>query len=231
MQMRRGLKRVLLSLCAVVLLGVLCLGTINAIVILKSKPYILKESEAADLEDVDCILVLGCAVWNNQTLSPMLEDRVKTGLSLFENGVSDRLLMSGDHGKENYDEVNHMKAYCVDKGIDPDVIFLDHAGFSTYESMYRAKEIFGVKKMIVITQGYHLYRAVYIARTLGVDAYGVAADLQDYALVTDIKNTLRESLARVKDFGTCLVKPQPTYLGEAIPIDGSAKLSDDKEYV
>ncbi|MDO4153512.1 MAG: ElyC/SanA/YdcF family protein [Clostridia bacterium] len=231
MQMRRGLKRVLLSLCAVILLVALCLGTINAIVILKSKPYILKESEAADLEDVDCILVLGCAVWNGQTLSPMLEDRVKTGLSLFENGVSDRLLMSGDHGKENYDEVNHMKAYCVDKGIDPDVIFLDHAGFSTYESMYRAKEIFGVKKMIVVTQGYHLYRAVYIARVLGVDAYGVAADLQDYALVTDIKNNLRESLARVKDFGTCLVKPEPTYLGEAIPIDGSAKLSDDKEYV
>ncbi|MGN0554729.1 MAG: vancomycin high temperature exclusion protein, partial [Candidatus Fimenecus sp.] len=137
----------------------------------------------------------------------------------------------GDHGKENYDEVNHMKQYCVDKGIDPDIIFLDHAGFSTYESMYRAKEIFGVKKMIVVTQGYHLYRAVYIARALGVEAYGVAADLQDYALVTDIKNNLRESLARVKDFGTCLVKPEPTYLGDTIPIDGSAKLSDDKEYV
>lgn len=97
--------------------------------------------------------------------------------------------------------------------------------------MYRAKEIFGVKKMIVVTQGYHLYRAVYIARALGVEAYGVAADLQDYALVTDIKNNLRETLARVKDFGTCLVKPLPTYLGEAIPIDGSAKLSDDKEYI
>ena len=231
MQMRRRLKQFFLVCCAVILLVALCLGTINAIVILKSKPYILKGSKAADLEDVDCVLVLGCAVWNSQTLSPMLEDRVKTGLSLFESGVSDRLLMSGDHGKENYDEVNHMKQYCVDKGIDPDIIFLDHAGFSTYESMYRAKEIFGVKKMIVVTQGYHLYRAVYIARALGVEAYGVAADLQDYALVTDIKNNLRETLARVKDFGTCLVKPLPTYLGEAIPIDGSAKLSDDKEYI
>ena len=124
-----------------------------------------------------------------------------------------------------------MKKYCVDKGVEPDVIFLDHAGFSTYESMYRANAIFGVNKMVIVTQGYHLYRAVYIARALGIDAYGVAADLQDYAPDTDIKNNLRESLARVKDFGTCLLKPEPTYLGEAIPIDGSAKLSDDKEYI
>lgn len=231
MKTRRRLRQILLVLCAVILLGVLCLGTINAIVIGKSKPYIVKQSEATDLEDVDCILVLGCAVWNNTTLSPMLEDRVKTGLSLFENGVSDRLLMSGDHGKKNYDEVNHMKQYCVDKGVDPDVIFLDHAGFSTYESMYRADAVFGVKKMVIVTQGYHLYRAVYIARAFGIDAYGVAADLQDYALLTDIRNGLRESLARVKDFGTCLLKPEPTYLGETIPIDGSAKLTDDKEYV
>ncbi|MGN0520870.1 MAG: vancomycin high temperature exclusion protein [Candidatus Fimenecus sp.] len=231
MQTRRRLKQFFLVCCAVILLGTLCLGTINAIVILKSKPFILEQSEATDLNNVDCILVLGCAVWNNQTLSPMLEDRVKTGLSLLESDTCDRLLMSGDHGTENYDEVNHMKQYCVDKGVDPDIIFLDHAGFSTYESMYRAKAIFGVKKMIVVTQGYHLYRAVYIARALGIEAYGVAADLQEYALGTDIKNNLREALARVKDFGTCFVKPQPTYLGEAIPIDGSAKLSDDKEYV
>lgn len=230
MKIRRRLKYIL-AICAVILLGALCLGTINAIVIVKSKPYILEQSETADLEDVDCILVLGCAVWNNATVSPMLEDRVKTGLSLFESGVSDRLLMSGDHGKENYDEVNLMKKYCVDKGVEPDVIFLDHAGFSTYESMYRANAIFGVNKMVIVTQGYHLYRAVYIARALGIDAYGVAADLQDYAPDTDIKNNLRESLARVKDFGTCLLKPEPTYLGEAIPIDGSAKLSDDKEYI
>ena len=97
--------------------------------------------------------------------------------------------------------------------------------------MYRAKAIFGVEKMIIVTQGYHLYRAVYIARALGIDAYGVAADLQDYALYTDIKNNLRESLARVKDFGTCRMKPDPTHLGEAIPIDGSAQLTDDKEYL
>lgn len=228
---RRRLKRVLLLLCAAVLLGVICLGTINAIVLGKSKPYILEQSKTAELQDIDCILVLGCAVWNNQTLSPMLEDRVKTGLALFESGVSDRLLLSGDHGRENYDEVNHMKQYCVDKGVDPDVVFLDHAGFSTYESMYRAKSIFGVKKIVIVTQGYHLYRAVYIARALGIDAYGVAADLQDYSLITDIKNSVRESLARVKDFATCILQPEPTYLGETIPIDGSAKLTDDKEYV
>ncbi len=231
MKTRRTLKKVLLIFCAVALAGILCFGAVNAVVLCKANPYILEQSETDSLENVDCILVLGCAVWNNEILSPMLEDRVKTGLALYESGASDRLLMSGDHGKEDYDEVNHMKQYCVDKGINPDIIFLDHAGFSTYESMYRAKAIFGVEKMIIVTQGFHLYRAVYIARTLGIDAYGVAADLQDYALYTDTRNNLRESLARVKDFGTCLLKPEPTYLGDAIPIDGSAQLTDDKEYL
>lgn len=227
----KKLKMILIVFCVLVLCGALLFGTINGIVIGKAKPYILSESDCTALEDVDCILVLGCAVWNNETLSPMLRDRVTTGLSLFRSGVSEKLLMSGDHGRENYDEVNHMKQFFVDAGVDPDVVFLDHAGFSTYESMYRARDIFGAKKIVIVTQGYHLYRAVYIARALGLDAYGVASDLQDYALYTNVKNTIRESLARIKDFGVCLVKPEPTYLGEPIPISGSASLSDDKEYV
>ena len=228
MKTRHRPKKVFLMLCAVILAGVLCVGAVNAIVICKAKPYILEQSKAALLEDVDCILILGCAVWNNETLSPMLEDRVKTGLALFEADASDRLLMSGDHGTTNYDEVNHMKQYCVDKGINPDVIFLDHAGFSTYESMYRARDVFEVKSTIVVTQKYHLYRAVYNARRLGIDAYGVAADKRVYG--KPVYNFVRESLARCKDFFMCIFKPEPTYLGEVIPISGSASLSDDTEY-
>lgn len=227
---RKRLKKLLFALVSLCLLGFLLYGGINAAVILTAKPHILTEQEASAL-DADCILVLGCAVYGDNTLSPMLEDRVLTGLALYEDGAADRLLMSGDHGQKNYDEVNSMKQYCVDKGVEPDVIFLDHAGFSTYESMYRARDIFGIKKVVIVTQGYHLYRAVYIARTLGIEAYGVAADRQDYALATDVRNQLRESLARVKDFFTCIFEPEPTYLGEAIPIGGSAELSDDKEYI
>lgn len=231
MKIRRRWKMTAIVVLILFLIGIFVFGLINAIVVGTASPRILSVEECSGLDDVDCILVLGCAVYNNEVLSPMLRDRVETGLTLYNAGTSDRLLMSGDHGRENYDEVNHMKQYYVDAGVDPNVIFLDHAGFSTYESMYRAKEIFGVQKMVIVTQKYHLYRAVYIARALGIDAYGVAADLQDYALLTDARNSVRESLARVKDCMICIVKPEPTYLGESIPISGSAVLSDDKEYI
>ena len=227
---KNRLKKIFLAFVCLFLLGAAVFCGINAAVVLTARPHILTEEEACKL-DADCILVLGCAVYGNDILSPMLEDRVLTGLALYEDGASDRLLMSGDHGKKDYDEVNSMKQYCVDKGIEPNVIFLDHAGFSTYDSMYRARDIFGIHKVIIVTQGYHLYRAVYIARALGLEAYCVAADRQDYALTTDVRNQVRESLARVKDLFTCIFLPEPTYLGEAIPISGSAELSDDKEYV
>ena len=139
-----------------------------------------------------------------------------------------KILASGDHGRDSYDEVNHMKQYAVGRGVDPDDVFLDHAGFSTYESMYRARDVFEVKSAIVVTQKYHLYRAVYNARRLGIDAYGVAADKRVYG--KPVYNFVRESLARCKDFFMCIFKPEPTYLGEVIPISGSASLSDDTEY-
>lgn len=227
----KAVKTISIVLLVCFVLGAVLFAGGNALVILSAKPYLLSEEDCAAHTNMDCILVLGCAVWNNNTLSPMLEDRVETGISLYNAGVSNRLLMSGDHGQKNYDEVNNMKQYCVDAGIAADVVFLDHAGFSTYESMYRMRDIFGVKKAVIVTQRYHLYRAVYIARSLGIEAYGVAADRQEFSSATQAKNALRESLARLKDIVTCIVQPPPSYLSEAIPISGSAKLSDDKEYI
>ncbi|HIS05382.1 MAG TPA: YdcF family protein [Candidatus Fimenecus stercoravium] len=226
---KKRLKKIFLAFICLFLLGAAVFCGINAAVVLTARPHILTEEEACKL-DADCILVLGSSVYGN-TLAPTVENRVLTGLALYEGGASDRLLMSGDHGKKDYDEVNSMKQYCVDKGVEPNVIFLDHAGFSTYDSMYRARDIFGVRKVIIVTQGYHLYRAVYIARALGLEAYGVAADGPDHSFLSDLRNQVRESLARVKDFVICIIEPEPTYLGEAIPISGSAELSDDKEYV
>lgn len=223
-----SLKKLLL------IFGLLCLAVavlfvaINAHVIRISAPRLISADAATNLEKVDCILVLGSSVQPNGTLNRVVRERVDTALTLYEGGVSQRLLMSGDHGKVNYDEVNAMKQYCVDKGVDPDVIFLDHAGFNTYDSIYRAKAIFGVQKMIIVSQEYHLYRAVYIANELGIDAYGVPAEQEaDTALITN----LREPVARVKDYFSCAFHIEPTVLGEPIPISGSAKLSDDKEYV
>jgi len=214
---------VLLSLAAA---GALTALGINGFVKSSAAKYILQPQEAADLSDVDCILVLGCLVKDGGRPSDMLEDRLRRGVELFEMGAAPKLLMSGDHGRTEYDEVDAMKAFAVDAGIADSDVFMDHAGFSTYESMYRAKEVFQAKKILIVTQEYHLYRAVYIARTLGLEAYGVDADYRNYLGQT--ARDVREVLARVKDFGSCIFKPQPTYLGEAIPIFGDGNLTNDE---
>ena len=177
------------------------------------------------ITDADCILVLGAGVWNGGRPSPMLEDRLVRAIELYNMGVSNRLLMSGDHGRKDYDEVNVMKRFAVDRGIPSSHVFMDHAGFSTYESIYRARDVFKVKKAIIVTQEYHLYRALYIAKKLGLEAYGVAADLREY--YGQASRELREVLARVKDFFSTIIKPRPTYLGEPIPIDGDGDLTND----
>lgn len=118
-----------------------------------------------------------------------------------------------------------MKAYAIDQGLVSSDIFMDHAGFSTYESLARAKLVFGVKKVIIVTQKQHLYRALYIARSLGLEAIGIPA--QEIAYGGDFYRDLRESLARVKDVFTSLVKPMPV-LGDFIPITGNGDITNDK---
>lgn len=192
-----------------------------------SSRYFLTVEEAS-AEEFDCVLVLGAGVWDDGP-SHLLEERLNKGVEVYNTGCTNRILMTGDHGREEYDEVNVMKSFAIEKGAIAEEVFMDHAGFSTYESMYRAKEVFQVKKVVIVTQKYHLYRAVYNARKLGLDAYGVAADGQyNFSLPVRTYNNFRESLARCKDFIWCIIKPEPTYLGEAIPISSSGVLTDDK---
>lgn len=214
----------LLFLVSVSILGLVSILIINVCVKSSVKDKIMTVEEAASL-DSDCILILGAGVWDGGRPSYMLEDRLLQGIELYENGASDRLLMSGDHSRKEYDEVNVMKRFAIDKGINSEHIFMDHAGFSTYESLYRARDIFQADRIIIVTQKYHLYRAMYIAEKLGLEAYGVASDPRQY-VGQEIRD-LREILARVKDFFTVIIKPEPTYLGEAIPIDGNGDLTND----
>ncbi len=186
--------------------------------------FLIAEEEASKL-DADCILVLGAGLKPDGTPNYMLRDRLDKGIELYKEGVAPKLLLSGDNGQERYDEVNAMKDYALKAGVPSEDIFMDHAGFSTYESMYRARDIFQVKRAIVITQEYHQYRALYTARGLGVEAYGVAAEPRAYAGQT--YRDVREILARDKDFLKMLIKPKPTYLGETIPISGSGLASHD----
>jgi len=134
--------------------------------------------------------------------------------------------MSGDHGQTDYDEVNAMKQFAIDLNVPSEDVFMDHAGFSTYESMYRAKEIFKAEKVVIVTQEYHLYRSIYIAEQLGLEAYGVASDLQNYT--KQPYYDFREVLARDKDFVQSVFKPEPTYLGNAVPISGNGDVTNDK---
>ena len=214
----------LLVLCVLALAGVIAVGGVNAYMLTRASGRILTREEAARIPGVDCVLVLGCLVRGNGQMSGMLKDRVNVGLSLYDAGVSNRLLMSGDHGHADYDEVNAMKSHAVSHGVDPDCVFCDHAGFSTYESMYRAKEIFGVERVVIVTQQYHLPRAIFIAEQMGMEAWGVSASLRPYGGQT--LRTLREVAARCKDLVYCILRPEPTYLGEKIPITGLGSATD-----
>jgi len=173
----------------------------------------------------DCIFVLGCGVRPDGTPSGMLEDRLKRATELYRAGFARKIIMSGDHGTKGYDEVNTMRSYALNCGIPAEDIFMDHAGFSSYDSIYRAKAIFNANKIVIVTQEYHLYRALYIANSLGIEAYGVGSDPRKY--VGAAYRELREILARNKDFVKCIFKPKPTYLGDIIPVSGSGDITND----
>ena len=222
---KRTLRRLLAIFLCLLVLGMGSVTIVNSVVKLSTADQIISSDEAAKLEDVDCILVLGCLVRDDGSPSHMLQDRLRRGVELYDLGAAPKLLMSGDHGRVDYDEVATMKQYAMDAGIASENVFMDHAGFSTYESIYRAEEIFQADKILIVTQEYHLYRALYIANRLGVEACGVSSDYRAY--VGQSMRDFREMLARVKDFGTCILKPKPTYLGDAIPIFGDGNLTND----
>ena len=169
-------------------------------------------------QKADCILVLGAGVWNGSP-SPMLQDRLDIGAALFRAGAADTIIVSGDNSSEYYNEPLAMAEYLVsEQGIPREKIVMDYAGFSTYDSVYRAKEIFCADSVIVVTQKYHLYRACYIASALGMEVYGADAHAREY--FGRHYREARECLARVKDFFVCIYQPSSKLLGEKLPIKG-----------
>lgn len=225
-----GLKKMLIKIflwilfiCLVTLLAVV---GINLYITNSVSENIISLEDAKDM-DADCIIVLGAGVRKDGSPTNMLEDRIIIGDRLYKDNAAGKILMSGDHGRENYDEVNTMKNYAINEGVPSTDIFMDHAGFETYDSMYRAKEIFGAGKVIIVTQKYHLYRALYIAKSLGLDAYGVSSDLRYYSKKM-IYWQFREYIARIKAFGKCITRPEPKYLGDKIDLKGSGDITNDK---
>jgi len=220
----RYLRRIcafLLMLCIMTLVAVF---TMNAAIKHSVEDRIISVDEAIRLDDIDCVLVLGAGLRQDGTPSDMLSDRLDIGIELY-NGMSVKLLFSGDHATDEYNEVGAMKTYAMDESVASEDIFLDHAGFSTYESIYRAKEKFGADKIIIVTQGYHIYRALYIAKQLGIDAYGVPSDQRTY--VGQTYRDAREVIARFKDFFYVQLKKTPTNLGVKISLDGNGEITDN----
>lgn len=219
----KKINKLVIAIVTLIILGIIAVFGINQYVKSVANKNIIQEVEKANKSDA--ILVLGCQVMEDGSLSLMLKDRLDKAVELYKQGIAEKIIVSGDHGREQYDEVNAMKSYLIENEIPSENIFMDHAGFSTYESLYRADYIFKVEKLTVVTQEYHLYRAVYIGNKLGIETYGVPAAKTAYYGQTS--REIREILARDKDFVKCIFKSKPTYLGESIPVSGNGDLTND----
>lgn len=217
--MKKIFKTIIILITIVIIITV----AINLHICLSVKNQIITDFNKED--NYDAVLVLGAGIRKKKP-SPLLRERLDRGIEIYKSGAAKKLIMSGDHGTKEHDEVNVMKNYAIENGVPSEDIFMDHAGFSTYESVYRAKEIFKAQNIVIVTQEYHLYRALYIANSLKLQAVGSDASVE--RLGGQTYRDFREILARNKDFITCIFKPEPTYLGEEIPITGNGDITNDK---
>ncbi|RMB59471.1 hypothetical protein EAX61_07755 [Dokdonia sinensis] len=208
----------------ILLFSLLAIGGITVIFVYGLSSHIEKSTsekifaKAEDLPSSYTVIVLGASVKANGNLSTILKDRVESALFLYNEGKVKRFLLSGDNGSKDYNEPKAMKAYLLERGVPEDHIFLDYAGFDTYDSLYRASAVFQVKDAIVVTQNFHLPRAIYIANDLGLNYVGYVGDKHIYS--HEASNKKRELLANVKAYLELTFNKEPTYLGAKIPIDG-----------
>lgn len=219
---KKHFKKILFTCLAVVLF----IFSINYYIVKTTDDYVF--TDIKKLPKVDAVIVLGAKV-SKEKLSYVLEDRLIAGVNIIYANKAEAILLSGDHGQKEYDEVNGMRKYIIRRkfNIQKEQIFMDHAGFDTYDSMFRAKEIFGIKSAIIVTQDFHINRSVYIARNLGINAYGFAVNEDMYKESVRLNWRVRELLTRVKAFKDVLIHSYPTYLGEKIPISGNGMKSWD----
>lgn len=224
MKLNKRIKIAIIIFLSLVIFIFLAVFLINLLICGSANKYIYDSDEIDEIEgDFDCILVLGAGVYSDGSPTPMLSDRLTVAIEAYNKGLSDRILMSGDHLNEDYDEVGAMRRFATENGVDSKVIFLDHAGISTYDSVYRAVNVFGAEKILIITQKYHLYRAVYLAQQMGIEACGISASLREYR--GQPVYTVREIAARIKDFAMAIANPEATYMGEAIDLLGDGSIT------
>jgi SanA protein len=219
-------RRFFLTLIFLAAAGFLTTLIINIAMIKSMEKYIYNDID--QIPSRTTVMVLGAQI-RGQTLSPILKDRVDTGIEMIETGKGHKLLLTGDSGQMYYDETNAMRLYVLANA--PDIlhedIFMDHAGFSTWDSMYRAREIFEVNDLLIVTQKYHISRAVCMARSLGIDAVGFAVDEEHFMGKNLQAWRTREYLARIKAVYSIVFKIKPRVLGDKIPITGDGRITWD----
>jgi SanA protein len=202
--------------------GLLAVAVPNLIVWLGGRSPVT--TDPAKVPHAQAALVLGAQVYRDGRPSIMLRDRVDAAADLYRAGRVDKLLLSGDHSRVDYDEVGTMRGLLLDQGIPAEDIFTDHAGFDTWDSAQRARRVFDVSSAVVVTQGFHMARALYDARRAGLQATGFTADRRDYGKIMG-KLRLREAAARVKTMGDVVTGADPHFLGAEIPITGDGRVS------
>lgn len=218
--------RVLLALVLLAVLAAAVVVVANAATVLTTRDRVGTVAQIArDLEGdpADAVVVLGASVHADGRPSDILADRLEVAADLYKAGAARAIIVSGDNRDSHYNESDAMKAYCVALGVPSEDVYVDHAGNTTYDSMYRAQAVFGAKRIIVATQAYHLYRAMFIADTLGMEAWGVATDKGAYD--NQRAYSIREILARTKDFYAALLHLPVETGGETVSLDESGDLT------
>lgn len=229
------IKKLLVFLIILIVVIGFSVVSINSHIINLEKEYIItaltpnkddfmsKEEKEMKEFDPQCAIVLGAGLLNKDTPSEILKDRLDTAVLLYQKGIVPKILLSGDHGTKYHNEIHVMLLYMRNAGIPNEDIFCDHSGFNTFDSMERAKKVFKVNRAIVVTQTYHLYRAIYIGQKLDMKTRGVASDQKSYS--GQPFREIREVLARNKDFFLLRSKDKSKKTEVVYPINGDGSVT------
>jgi len=216
------LKKYLKIALYLAIIGLVAIISVNYYVKSSTKKNIYYSIKKFPKNDVGIIFGAGI---NGDQPSKYLKDRLDAGIALYKANRINKILLSGDNGRDEYDELTVMKNYCFKHGVDTTKIFIDYAGFDTYSTMYRAKHIFNIKKATLISQEYHLNRAIYIGQKLGIKSVGYSANNGEYLGYKYV--TFREYGSVFKSFFDVLRNREPRFLGNPIDINGVANYSKE----
>lgn len=241
-QKRKKRKKIIISISAILLILIFSIAAISQHIKTLEEPNILgsyrgndsslsgQSVEAVRDFGAEAIIVPGAAVLSGNTPSPILKARLDAAFDLYSRGLAPKILLSGDGTGDYYDEISVMLEYMKEKGVPGDDVFCDYQGINTYQSMVRAKQVFGVNRAIVVTQSFHLPRAIYIGQNADMKTRGIATDQVGPKEIRqdNVQLIFREIMARNKDFFALKFKKIPKYNGETVDISGDGTLTHKK---